>query len=120
METREQHILQKHLARFIIGDVFNTISEEDILRIERSTHPSKSDVWHYKNAALTQAQVDFLKDQAASFRKSELWQILSDELRWHAQQKGLVKSQTTEDIISSKILLYLVDVIDSKLNSMSK
>ena len=120
MDKSELHILQKHLARFIIADVFNTISESDILRIERSGHPTKSDVWHYKGDALQQAQVDLLKKQAASFVDSELWKILSTELRYHALQKGLVKSQTAEDIIASKVLMYLTDVIDSKLKSMSQ
>lgn len=120
MEPTEHHILQKHLAQFIISDVFNTISENDILRIERSTSPNKSDVWHYKGDALQQAQVDLLKRQAASFADSELWKILNTELRYHALQKGLVKSQTAEDMIASKVLLYLVDVIESKLKSMSQ
>lgn len=120
MDKNETHILQKHLARFLIDDVFNTVSEDDILQIERSGSPTKSDVWHYKGNALTQAQVDLLKKAAASFKDSELWVILSNELRWHASQKGLVKSQTAEDMIASKVLLYLVDVIDSKLKSMSQ
>lgn len=120
MDKNETHILQKHLARFLIDEVFNTVSEDDILQFERSGNPTKSDVWHYKGAALTQAQVNLLKKQAASFQDSELWKILSSELRWHAAQKGLVKSQTAEDMIASKVLLYLVDVIDSKLKSMSQ
>ena len=120
MDKNETHILQKHLARFLIDEVFNTITEDDILRIERSDTPTKEDVWHYKNNALTQAQVNLLKSQAASFYGSELWVILSSELRWHALQKGLVKSQTAEDIVASKLLLFLIDVIDSKLKSMSQ
>lgn len=120
MDKNETHILQKHLARFIISDVFNTISEDDILHIERSGTPTKPDVWHYKGNALTQAQVNLLKKQAETFAQSEMWNILKAELRWHAHEKGLVKSQTAEDQIASKVLLYLIDVIDSKLKSMSQ
>lgn len=120
MDSSEQKILQKHLARFIIDDVFNMISEDDILKVARSTTPTKADVWHYKGDALSQAQVDLLKKQASSFAQSELWKILSNELRYQALQKGLVKSQTTEDLIASKAILYVVDVISSKLQSMSQ
>lgn len=120
MDANETHILQKHLARFIIEDVFNTISEDDLLRIERSGNPTKPDVWHYKNNPLPQGSVDLLKKQSEHFVNSELWKILRDELRWHAHQKGLVKSSTAEDIIASKIMLYVIDVIDSKLKSMSQ
>jgi len=120
MDLNETHILQKHLARFLIEDVFNTITESDIIKIERSDSPTKPDVWHYKDGALTQAQVNLLKKQAQSFRESELWKILSTELMWQATQKGLVKSQTAEDIVASKVLIYLIDVINSKLKSMSQ
>jgi hypothetical protein len=119
LQDSEQKILQKHLARFLIADVFNTISEDDLVRIERSGNPTKSDVWHYRGDALTEAQVKTLQSQAKSFAQSELWKILKSELQWQANQKGLVKSMTTDDIIASKLMLYLVDVIDSKLKSMS-
>jgi len=115
----EKKILQKHLARFLIDDVFNLISEDDLIRIERSNNPAHGDVWHYKGDKLTQAQVKMLRSQSKSFAESELWKILKGELQRNAQQKGLVKSVTSEDIVASKLLLYIVDIIDSKLKSMS-
>lgn len=116
----EQHILQKHLARFLVKEVFNTVSEDDLLRIERSKNPMKADVWHYKGKVLPQVQAETLKSQAKGLQDSLLWEIIKKELYWHVQQKGLAKSQTEADLIASKVMMYIVDVIDSKLNSMSR
>ena len=120
MNGEEQHILQKHLARFLIKDVFNTVSTKDILRIERSNNPLKPDIWHYKGNQLQKAQTELLKTQAKSFSESELWNILKNELRYQAAQRGLVASKTEADQIASKLLIYITDVIDSKLGDMSK
>lgn len=115
----EKAILQRNLVQFLVKDVFNTITEEDILRIERSKNPLQRDKWFYKGQELPAANVELLQKQAESLRESELWKLLKSELRWHAQEKGLFKSQTPEDQIASKLLIYLTDILDSKLNSMS-
>lgn len=120
MNGEEQHILQKHLARFLIQEVFNTVSKDELLRIERNNNPIKPDIWHYKGNRLQSAQIELLKKQASSFKESELWNILRNELRWHAEQKGLVSSKTEADQIAAKLLIYITDVIDSKLGDMSK
>jgi hypothetical protein len=116
----EQHILQKNLARFLVKEIFNMVSEEDLLRIVRSKSPVKSDIWYFKGEELPTVQVETLKSQAKGFKDSVLWDILKRELHWHAQQKGLEKSQTESDLIAAKVMLFIVDVIDSKLKSMSQ
>lgn len=120
MESSEQKILQKHLAKFLVKDVFNLITEDEILKIRRSKVPLQADQWTFKGQPLPQAQVQMLQQQAETLKNSELWRILKTELLYHAQKKGLYDSQTTEDILSTKVMLYLIDVIDSKLNSMSQ
>lgn len=115
----EKAILQRNLVQFLVKDVFNTITEDDILRIERTETPLQKDKWFYKGQQLPPANVELLQTQAQSLKESELWKLLKHELLWHAQEKGLYKSQTPEDQIASKLLIYFTDIIDSKLNSMS-
>lgn len=119
MDAQEARILQRRLARFLIDDVFNTVSEKDILRIEPPKTRAGAAVWYYRGEPLQAAQVEALKKQARVFAESDVWRMLKNELLWHANQKGLVQSQTAEDIVASKVLIYLTDVIDSKLRSMS-
>lgn len=112
LENTEQKILQKHLAQFLISEVFNTITEDDILKIKATN------VWEHKGKELTAGQVKALQNEAQSFRESGLWKILKSELLWLAHQNGYVKSKTEADQIAGKMLEYLTDVIDSKLKRM--
>lgn len=112
MTDTEQEILQKHLVEFLVKDVFNTISEDEILKT------GEKGLWEHKGKVLTKEQVAMLKEQAATFSDSALWKILKAELCWHAQDKGFLKSQTVADQLSGKILVYLTQVIDKKLKAM--
>jgi hypothetical protein len=114
METTEQKILQKNLAQFLVYDVFNTITEEDILKIKATN------VWEHKGKLLTEGQVKALQVEAAAFKDSGLWKILKAELRWIAHQTGYVKSKTEADQVAGKLLEYLTDVVDSKLKAMAQ
>jgi len=110
----EQEILQKNLAQFLVKDVFNTITEDDILKI---VGPN---VWEHKGKRLTAGQIQSLKSQAKNFQESGLWQVLRAELLHLALETGYKKSKTEADQIAGKLLHYLTDVIDSKLVNMSK
>jgi hypothetical protein len=109
MNTEEQSILQKNLSQFLIKDVFNTIESDDILRD-----------WNYKGKQLTDIQIANLKSQAKTFYDSMLWKILKSELIWQGQQQGFVKSQTEADQIAGKLLIFLTNEIDKKLQSIIK
>lgn len=113
IEKTEQEVLQKHLAQFLIKEVFNTISEDDILRIKAPN------VWTHKGKSLTEGQVKMLRGEAESFKESGLWKILKAELLYLAHQSGYVKSKTEADQVAAKLLEYLVDIIQSKLDKMS-
>lgn len=112
-ETTEQNILQKHLARFLIDEVFNTITVDDILKIKAPN------VWTHRGKSLTEGQVNALRSEATSFKESGLWKILKAELLYLAHQSGYVKSKTAEDQVAAKLLEYLVDVVQTKLDKMS-
>lgn len=112
MPNQEQHILQKHLSQFLIKEVFNTITEEDILKIKATN------VWEHKGKKLSEGQIQALKQQAKNLLESPLWLILKAELLWLAHDRGYVKSKTESDQIAGKMLEYLTDVLESKLKNM--
>jgi len=113
MESTEQKILQKHLARFIIEDVYNTITEDDILRI------TALNVWSHKGTSLTPGQVVALRNEARALKDSGLWKILRSELLWLARN-GYSKSKGESDLVAVKILELLVKTIEEKLDTMTK
>lgn len=112
MNIADKKILQRNLAKFLVDDVFNTITDDDVIEV---ITPTK---WRYKDKELTAGQILALRNQATVFYRSDLWKILKDELRYLAQKKAMEKAQTEEDIFASKMLMYLTDVIDSRLKKM--
>jgi hypothetical protein len=114
MDTSEQNILQKNLARFIIDDVFNLPEEKDILAIHT---PQK---WVYQDRELIEAEVVQLRGQAERLLESELWKILKNGLRHDAITRGVTKSQTEGDQIASKVELYLIQTVENLLKHMSQ
>lgn len=107
----EQEILQRSLVQFIVKDVFKTITDEDILRLVNG-QPT------YKGQPLTPGQVSILKKEAIMFSKTKLYDVLQNEIRWHARQ-ALDKAQTENDLISARLLSYFVDVLVSKLKKIA-
>ena len=112
MESSEQDVLQRNLINFILKDVFNTIDVEDVLRIKGTN------VWEHKGRNLTPDEVNLLREEARIFKNSKLWEILKNELKYHAQKSMFEKSQTPQDIVAAKLLIYLTDVIQGKLEKM--
>ena len=114
----EKNILQRNLIKFIIGDVFNLITEDDVLRINVNEKGEK--VWFYKGVVLSKEQIKKLRIQAESFLKSDLWKILKDELMYNAQANTLNKGVVEADLLSGKMLMYLIEVIENRLYKMLK
>ena len=103
--------IQRELAQYIVHEVFNTITEEDVLKQDK-------DGWTYKGNHLTEGQLKILKKDAEALEKSLLYKILLDELNWFARQR-LEKSATEQDMICAKLLSYFVDVIETKIRKIS-
>lgn len=109
----EQVILQKRMSQFLVNEVFNTISDDDIFRL------NSSGKWTHKGNELTQGQVDVIKKEAKNIANIKTYNILMDEVRYHARE-ALNKAVTEQDIITAKLLSYFVDVIKSKLKKLSE
>ena len=112
MESSEQKILQKNLINFIIEDVFNAVSYEDVLRIR------SKDVWEHKGKVLSVLEVKSLKQEMEIMKQMSLWRMLHDELMWHAQRMLVNKSKGEEDLIAGKMLIYWISVIEARLRAM--
>lgn len=103
--------LQRKFIRFLVRDVFHTISPEDILRI-------KGKMWTWKDKELTDEMVSTLKAQAQNFVDSTLWKVLKAELQWSAAKTLLEKGSSETDVRIAQIQGYLTKVIDDKLKEM--
>ncbi len=91
---------------------FTTVSEDDILKVITDTK------WLYGGRELSETEVASLKEQADSFRNSHLFQILEKDLRYQANRKMFIESRNTEDLVAGKLLLYLWDVVKTRLKKI--
>lgn len=104
---------KRELFHALSEPFFNLISPNDILRRVGAS-------WTYKGRALQDAQVKQIREEAEIFNSYKLREILFNELRYLGNVRLYERSQTSDDIIAAKMLLYLVDALETKLNEMSK
>lgn len=103
---------QRRFINFLVRGLFNTISKDDILRVERQPIGVKVFIG---SKELPKDNVLKLKQDAQVFEESVIWKILSNELKHQANLRMFEKSKTVEDIVAGKMLLYLVDVVEMKI-----
>lgn len=111
MENSEKKILQKNLMKFLIEDVFNAVSDEDVLQI-------KGTEWMYKGRPLTESEARTLKEEANIISQMRLWKVMQDEIVWHAQNAIVLKSKGEDDLIAGKMLLYWNDLMKNVIKKI--
>lgn len=88
---------------------FDTFSVEDVLR---------GDTW--KGRKLTPEELELLKSQAAEFKSSVLWKILSSEAQWFAIKSLIESGKDGDDIRAARAIGNVVQVFQKKLDELSK
>ena len=91
-----------------VKDLYNTINSDDILK-------EKNDKWLYEGRELTAPEVKNLKEYAENFVNSQLFKVLDKDLRYQANRRMFIDSQSNDDLIAGKLLLYLWDVVKTRL-----
>ena len=112
MEEKEQHTLQKHLSHFLTDDVFNVITEEDLLSIDGNE-------WKHQGRTLNITEIKNLIQQAQILEKLKLWEILKTELKHHAQDRTANKSKTEADLIAGRLMTYIVKLLENRVKYIS-
>lgn len=95
-----------------MSTVFKAVTEDDILQIING-------VVHFKGQPLTRQQADVLAAEAKMIQQTSLWQMLTDEMQYAAQQKMFDEARSIEDMWAGKMAIWVLDVMKKKLNSIS-
>lgn len=106
--------LRKKCINFLARHLFDTIIEEDLLRRNGRGH------LEIRGVELPREKEDLLKEQATALLNSTLWTYIKTDVKHHAIQKTLHQSQTMDDVISGKLMLYLIDVIETRLDNLRR
>jgi hypothetical protein len=111
LSNAEQNIIAKGLTRFLICDVLNAITSDDVLRVNGNKM-----FWMSKE--LTEAEIKSLQNEAHLLLNSKLWKVLSTELLWHAQSNTLNKGGSDIDLLSGKVLKLYIETIQERLEKL--
>lgn len=112
MNQEEQHILQKNLIDHIVHNVFNSITDEDVLIIK-----SNKD-WFLKGKRLDEERIQSLRDSAISFSESSIWKLLYGELQYHALLRAS-EAKTEADLVGVKEMKRIMSIMRKLLERMS-
>ena len=95
-----------------VKKLFNTIGPDDILGV------NEDGSWRFEGRDLLQVEVKELQEAGKQFSKSKLWKVLETELKYQANKKMFMESQSDMDLVAGKLLLFLTDVIKTRLKRM--
>lgn len=111
--ARSLSTTDKHkLLTAAIRKSFNTISVDDILRVKEDGQ------WMFEGKPLSDQQKKVLIQNAQNFTEGMLWKVLDRELQYHANKRMFILSASEQDMIAGKVLVYLTDIIRTKLKSL--
>jgi len=115
--------LQKKFINFLAKHLFNSITEDDVLKIiEEPTSLGKKRIIgvYIRGRKLNEADIDSLKEGAIQFKDSALWKLIDNEIKYAANLRMYIKGTTSDDILAGKIALYTLETIKKIIDRISK
>jgi len=96
----------------LVKDKFNTISEDDILK-------ETKDGWLFEGEKIPHEVVKVLSGQADAILRMKAWEVVKKDIKYISNKTMFLKSESENDLIAGKLMLYLIDTIEKRLKSMS-
>lgn len=106
--------LDKEILTELVRDLFNSIDEDDILREEIDGK------WYVGDKELQDAEKKLVISEAQIFLKGKVWNVLQRDIKYLANKRMYINSRTEMDLVAGKLLLYLLDIIKTRLQSLDK
>lgn len=101
--------IKKRIQNRLLRSLFNTVTAEDILSI-------KSGVLYVGDKLVPEADAKGLIAEARMIQATELWKILvTRDLKWLANRKMYYDSQSTDDMIAGKMMLYTLGLLEKRV-----
>jgi hypothetical protein len=100
-------------SNYLLKHLLNAITEDQIL-----IHNGKKFIVGGKE--LPEADYRDITSGAQAIKSMYVWQLLCKEMKYHANEDIFNKSQTIDDVMFGKAVLYTVDVMEKKLDKLSK
>lgn len=97
----------------VVKNLFNVTSFEDVLQYRGGS-------WQFMGKPMSDQQKSLLVAETQQFSQSYLWRVLKIGLKYETSKKMFEQSQTKEDLIAGKLMLWIINDIDRVITEVSK
>jgi hypothetical protein len=105
--------VKRRIANRLLKYLFNVVTEDDILIV-------KNGQFIVNGKLIDQMSRDDIISGADILKRMLVWQLLVKDLKWTANDAIFNKSKTEADLTFPKAILYCLDVIERKIENLSK
>ena len=96
--------LRRKLLNYVLRDLFLALTEDEILPFSEMPADQKQ----------------LLVGEAAMIKRTQLWQRLITKTKRKAEKRMFDEAQNAEDLYYGKAMLYVIDMIDKRIEALSK
>ena len=97
-----------------VKHLFNTISADDILK------ENPDGTIRFEDKVLTSSYRQDLREQAKLLSSLLLWKVLQKDIKYQLNKKMFEEARITEDVLWSKLLMWLNDCINTRIEKLKK
>lgn len=105
--------MKRWLRNKLLSYLFNAVTEDDILIV-------KNGQFIVNGKLIDQMSRDDIISGAQAIQRLMTWELLVKDLKHTANDAIFNKSKTTDDLHFPKAVLYTLDVLETKLENLSK
>lgn len=105
--------MKRKILAYITRKLLVTITEYDIL-------VTRNGKLYLEGEELSKEQQDVLASESRILAQSRPLNLILREMKYLSNKQMFENSKTTDDMIFGKAMLYTIDIIEKKINSLSK
>ena len=96
-----------------VRHLFHTIDSGDLFK-------EVDGQWTVGGKVLNDGEKQLLKSEAKIFMNTRLWKVLKNEIKFRAEQAMFESAVSEADLTAGKLFLYVLDVIQTRLDKLLK
>lgn len=104
--------LQKKLAPLVFKDLFNGITEDDILKLVNGK-------LIHRGITLSHEQKNSIINEAESLKSNNALTAIISDLKFTANKRIFHDSVCLEDILAGKMALWVIDLLEKKIQNLA-
>jgi len=112
MEGLKRKIARK-ITQYLVRNLLVALTEDDILTLTNKG-------WYLRGRKLSPEDIGQLKDEASMLKKSVLWELMSHDIRFLANDRMFEKSATEGNSVFGRAMLYNLNLMGQFLDRITK